>query len=313
MRILIKAAVLISASALLSTSASAREWGTAGGWNVIELGESCAITLEYDGKGSSELILMQHRDDNVFITVANDDWSVLDEKQYSIAYSIDGVAYNPPKMSVGTILKYKPGFMTIYDRKFLSAFAAGSSLNVFYDKNPDDPESQYQLIDQLSLTGTAIAVARMDQCLQAVRRDREAELAEKRKFEHLPDDPFGNSEPAVQDTKARDVSHRYSRMFGMQYPAASKAAGLSGSVEAELTIGLRDNVLKCKIVGSSGHELLDKETCEVLNRSGRYISALDESGNAIEGKLIEKVRWEISQPEPAAVPPPAMEIELSPK
>jgi TonB family protein len=65
------------------------------------------------------------------------------------------------------------------------------------------------------------------------------------------------------------------------YPLEARRHLWSGTVIADLTINARGTVDDCKIVESSGHELLDDMTCTILIKGARFKPARDKDGNAV--------------------------------
>jgi periplasmic protein TonB len=76
------------------------------------------------------------------------------------------------------------------------------------------------------------------------------------------------------------------------YPNHSSAEGV---VHAELTVGINGRVADCKISRSSGDRRLDHATCHYLARRARFVSAKNESGEAIEGSYSFKMEWQIPE------------------
>lgn len=289
---------------------SARNWGSVGGWDAFEISDdACGISLEYEGKGATELTIAQNVKGKVLIIATNSDWSPLEDNKYLVGYVIDGKSYIPLYLSNGTKVDYKKGFSSIFNTDIISALAAGSSIDIYLNSNRDDEASKFQLIDELKLAGSAAGLSRMNQCLTNIKKVRAAKKVEDERFAHLPDDPFSNRNLPAQSGFAKPVSHRLSKSFGIRYSAEALAAKLEGTVEVELTIGKSGNVVKCKILESSGHRLLDTNTCDVLNRPRRYRPALDTNGNPIEGTITEKLVWKFPVQElPEAIP--EMKVEL---
>lgn len=48
------------------------------------------------------------------------------------------------------------------------------------------------------------------------------------------------------------------------YPPQAKAAGEQGAVRFQARVDAKGNVLSCKVTQGSGHERLDRETCELI-------------------------------------------------
>lgn len=67
------------------------------------------------------------------------------------------------------------------------------------------------------------------------------------------------------------------------YPAAASRANESGSVGIAFEINSQGRVENCSVTTSSGSSILDRTTCQLVTRRGRYSPALDAAGNAIHG------------------------------
>ncbi len=79
------------------------------------------------------------------------------------------------------------------------------------------------------------------------------------------------------------------------YPSSALQAEREGTSGFRLTISASGQPLFCSITSSSGHDDLDKATCEALMRRARFNPALDRSGNAVVSSYSSRVRWQIPQ------------------
>jgi protein TonB len=66
------------------------------------------------------------------------------------------------------------------------------------------------------------------------------------------------------------------------YPMTAWRNGWEGDVVADLTVSSEGQVTACRIVQSSGHEVLDHSTCYIITKYSRFTPARDKSGNAVE-------------------------------
>jgi protein TonB len=64
------------------------------------------------------------------------------------------------------------------------------------------------------------------------------------------------------------------------YPREAIKNGWQGTVVAELMVDTHGNVERCTIIQSSGHDILDQKTCDVLRRRAKFSPARDSKGNA---------------------------------
>lgn len=79
------------------------------------------------------------------------------------------------------------------------------------------------------------------------------------------------------------------------YPAASLRGSEEGDVSALLGIDTHGLVTGCRIIHSSGHPLLDRATCALAVRRGRFTPAKDAQRRPVVGSyVISGVRWRIN-------------------
>ena len=62
------------------------------------------------------------------------------------------------------------------------------------------------------------------------------------------------------------------------YPAEALRHHWQGAAVADLTIGPDGRVSACRIVQSTGHQILDDATCDVLSRRARFLPPRGENG-----------------------------------
>lgn len=80
------------------------------------------------------------------------------------------------------------------------------------------------------------------------------------------------------------------------YPADARAAGAKGSVSVELGIDITGHVDACRVIASSGNASIDRMTCWLVQRRGRFTVQKDAAGNP------EQYSWtirDIAWPRPA--------------
>jgi protein TonB len=66
------------------------------------------------------------------------------------------------------------------------------------------------------------------------------------------------------------------------YPAEAVRNHWQGRATADLTIDKTGRVAACKIVKSTGHQVLDDATCSILARRALFKPATDQNGNPTE-------------------------------
>jgi protein TonB len=86
-----------------------------------------------------------------------------------------------------------------------------------------------------------------------------------------------------------------------QYPPRAKAAGEQGSVRFQAEVDAKGNVMSCKITEGSGHERLDRETCDMIVDHASFKPTLDSEGIARDATHNGIVNWRIPGQTPAPV------------
>lgn len=77
------------------------------------------------------------------------------------------------------------------------------------------------------------------------------------------------------------------------YPPAARTAGQQGRTEFSVDIDAQGRIMQCNIVKSSGSEVLDNRTCDLVVANGRFTPAHDANGNAVAGIWHSGMRWEL--------------------
>ena len=149
------------------------------GWSIIKEDGGCSIQMEYEGPGSTRLTFGKTEEHGIGVMVMNYNWSAKDREKYETHFALDGTVYSGT--AVGTSDSIWKGFLILMEDDFEQHLSRGTTLHVYLEDTR---------IDQLSLDGSAAAIASMNRCYARVMRERAAERAEKRKWEHLPQDPF---------------------------------------------------------------------------------------------------------------------------
>ena len=267
---------LAMAITLGSTPAAARDWPTTAGWDVIEYDDDCAIHLEYEGKGSTELWLFLQTDGDAMLVVGNDGWSIEKGEKTDLVFGVNKRVYSDG-VAVGISDKFasKRSFATKFGSDFLIDFAASPNLVILKGD---------VLVDRLSLSGSGAALAVAKRCIAKVRADIAVAEAEKRKYADIADDPFAKSGTATppEDSalKGGPKGNPGGWFTDDDYPADAKRAGAQGSVSLILNIDTAGKVVGCQVSASSGNASLDDATCRLAQRRGRFTVQKDSQGNA---------------------------------
>lgn len=59
----------------------------------------------------------------------------------------------------------------------------------------------------------------------------------------------------------------------------------------ELTVSPAGDIEQCRIIESSGFDILDRLTCSLISHRGHFRPALDETGQPVASTWINRVRW----------------------
>ncbi|WP_183202043.1 hypothetical protein [Brevundimonas lenta] len=136
---------------------------------------------DFDGPGETQLVLALELDGSSSLMLTNAGWSSVADQQYpSLAVLVNGNVYDGAG-GVGVEVLGRKGFAMNMPAEFLNDVAAGRALDVYLGD---------QVVDSLSLTGSADGVSALRRCIVGVRREHEAAERERRRFEGLPRDPF---------------------------------------------------------------------------------------------------------------------------
>ncbi|MES2444627.1 MAG: TonB family protein [Pseudomonadota bacterium] len=84
------------------------------------------------------------------------------------------------------------------------------------------------------------------------------------------------------------------------YPAAAKAARLSGTVGFVLVVDPDGTVSDCTVTSSSGSKLLDSTTCALMTRRARFVAARNSDNEPASARWASAISWTL--PEAAESP-----------
>lgn len=269
------------------SSASADDWAQdVQGWTVGRSGDDCLMTMDYEGAGATQVTLHIDGDssDDTFIFITNYGWSAKKGAEYELDYQFDEWRLTRLGLGVATN-SIRKGFISKMDEKMTEQFVRSSSLRI---------EMGNTLIDQLSLKGTAAAVAVLERCRKQVRADVARKRAEEARLAHIPSDPFAPP-PAPQpvDVAGAPTPRGYVGAWAntSDYPSAAIRERREGVTRFRLTIDTTGRASDCHITESSGHADLDATTCELVMRRARFDPAVDSNGDATTGIWESAVSW----------------------
>lgn len=79
------------------------------------------------------------------------------------------------------------------------------------------------------------------------------------------------------------------------YPGRALARGWEGDVAYALEISASGRVENCRVVASSGHDVLDTAACRMIERRARFDPATDHNGARVAGSWRGTVSWTIPE------------------
>ncbi|WP_287979387.1 energy transducer TonB [Sphingomonas sp.] len=93
------------------------------------------------------------------------------------------------------------------------------------------------------------------------------------------------------------------------YPPASMRGGEEGNVSVILSIDSEGKIEGCRVTNSSGHPLLDRATCTLAIRRGRFTPAKDAQRRPVASDyVVRDVKWRIAGIGAPSGGPPILEI-----
>jgi len=86
------------------------------------------------------------------------------------------------------------------------------------------------------------------------------------------------------------------QIFGLiqpdDYPTEALESGIGGTVGVRMRIEQDGKIGECVVLESSGSAILDKTTCSILEKRGRFSPAQDKDGKAIPAPYFAWVSWQ---------------------
>src|SRR5215217_522391 len=105
--------ITFALAVMTAQPAIARDWPTTGGWYVTQLDTACAMSMEYDGPGETELHFILGTDGRQTLVLTNSGWSTREREEYSLRFVLDGVLYEGGA-TVGTRIDGRQGFRSTF-------------------------------------------------------------------------------------------------------------------------------------------------------------------------------------------------------
>jgi protein TonB len=100
--------------------------------------------------------------------------------------------------------------------------------------------------------------------------------------------PFDPVDAAPKNNPSRWV-------LDSDYRASWLRQGLSGAARFTLTIDATGKVTECTITRSTGHDVLDAATCDLVSRRARFEAARDNTGKPVGGSFTGSISWTIPE------------------
>lgn len=266
-------------AAVLSFPAQARDWPSTAGWDIVEGDTFCGMMMDYDGKGSTQLLIGKNLDGSATVIVTNYGWSAQKGEKYDLSFHLDQHVFGPGK-ALGTGESYeRKGFIARFGTDFFPALASASGFKAYLGET---------VVDNLSLRGSSAALAKVDQCLASVRAVTAAAERERQRFAYIPDDPF-----AGKSTTAPPPANSSAWVTTDDYPPSAIRSGEEGTTVVAFTVNGAGRVENCRVTTSSGSTALDQATCRAVTRRGRYTPSPETSGKPTSVEKSLTFTWKL--------------------
>jgi TonB family protein len=276
---------------LIAAPSRAADWGQeVGGWSVGRLGDSCIMTMEYEGEGSTRLsIAIQDIASETYLSLSNFNWSTKSGEFYELQYHVGDWTYTLP--SIGSEANsIRKGFVTKVSGDFLAELAKARGLTITRGE---------ALVDDLSLAGSAAGLRVLERCRTELARDLEQQRRDRERLAHIPADPFASVAPSIEaalgPTQAREPMpvNNWLNQVAESYPARAIRDQIEGRVTIQLQISAAGAVTSCAVTSSSGSAVLDGAACEGAKKYARFDPARDAAGKAVEGAFATVINYSL--------------------
>jgi TonB family protein len=77
------------------------------------------------------------------------------------------------------------------------------------------------------------------------------------------------------------------------YPAEAWKKGIEGSVTFDVDVSPEGKPTACRVVVSSGYQVLDQATCDAVQAKGRFVPATGQDGRPVPGHYSNRTIWRI--------------------
>jgi periplasmic protein TonB len=285
-------ALCLTALLMISgTPAAAQDGAEIAGWTIFSIDDGCAMFLEYEGPGATQLSYAQRLDGAVVLLITNTGWTTVPEQRYDLTLSFDNTGYDVVGVGVrGT----RRGFTVV-----VSAPSAAELTTQMLRSSGLSIQLGNTTVDELQLRGTARAWPGVQRCLANVAASNRAAERERGRWANIPADPFRNvpatAMPTAPNSPARPRNSLTTWITMDDYPASAQRENREGAGEATLTVGADGRVSNCRISVSTGHADLDEAACRNITRRARFDPALNAESRPVEG--VYQHRFSFSLPD----------------
>ena len=255
---------------------------TKNGWEIYRGDDHCGMGMEFEGPGATTLTLLKDISGEIFIQVTNSGWTAKQGASYNVEFHLNQSTYSGTVVGFGDYTRR--GFSGKFGSYFEKDFSTGRNMRIYIG---DD------LIDDLSLSGSAVALQAISRCLIKVRAAVAATDRERARWSHIPKDPFVGKTGFTANQPARPVGNPGPWTTSADYPLRALREGREGNATFFVTVNADGRVSSCRIIESSGHADLDDATCKNVIRRARFNPATDASGQPTIGTYSNTVRWVI--------------------
>ncbi len=275
----------VSAAVLAIAANDQRDWPSAGGFDIFQMEDGCALETDYPLPGRSPVNLSVWSDGNkTLLAMTSMDWSAREGEKYDLRFEVGGRVYTARVSGIvsGSVNK---GFVATFDQEFLDVFAAAPNLFVTRDA---------AVVANLSLQGTSAATSVLRRCITHVARSNAAQVERERRFDYIATDPF--AAPAAEaTTTAPDGSSPevitnigWARQPRPEFPARALERGLkSASVMLQCQARLDGSLANCSIVSET-------PAGEGFGRAALQAASMAKLSPAIADKAPAIIRFTVS-------------------
>jgi hypothetical protein len=107
--------------------------------------------------------------------------------------------------------------------------------------------------------------------------------------------------PKIDHSAAVPLESPSSWISSDDYPTVALRFNMAGVTAYKLTVDATGKINRCDIVVSSGFDILDETTCQLLMAKARFSAARDRAGKPIASTYAGRVRWALPSLQPVTV------------